>query len=153
MLMFAELSIMSFLCELIDLFMFPSVKTKAIYEIYSINFVFVYQLLTDIDSTSLQFVFLLKDESKVPKKMFSKIIFLVIINSKVLERLDVSHKSWEQFGIRKENTRKQLGLYEIDHIQNPCFVTIVTNQKEYIEYFQSEYIIKEIRQSKRVKIV
>ena len=138
MLMFAELSIMSFICELIDLFMFPSVKTKAIYEIYSINFVFVYQLLTDIDSTSLQFVFLLKHENKVPKKMFRKIIFLVIINSKVLERFDVSHKFWEQFGVRKENTRKQLGLYEIEHIEDPCFVTIATKPKESIEYSQNE---------------
>ena len=82
--------------------------------------------------------------------MFRDIIFLVIINSKVLERFDVSHEFWEQFGVRKENTRKQLGLYEIEYIEDPCFVTIATNPKEYIEYFQSEYINKkhkEIRKS------
>ena len=75
-------------------------------------------------------------------KMFRDIIFLVIINSKVLERFDVSHEFWEPFDVRKENTRKQLGLYEIEHIEDPCFVTIATNPKEYIEYFKSEYINK-----------
>ena len=74
--------------------------------------------------------------------MFRDIIFLVIINSPVLERFDVSHEFREQFGVRKENTRKQLGLYEIEHIEDPCFVTIATNPKEYIEYFQSQDINK-----------
>ena len=60
----------------------------------------------------------------------------------MLERFDVSHKFGEQFGVRKENTRKQLGLYEIEHIEDPCFVTIATNPKEYIEYFQSECVNK-----------
>ena len=68
MLMFAELSIMSFICQLVDLFIFPSGKTKAIDEIYSINFVFVYQISTDTDSTSLQFVFLLKRQDYSTRK-------------------------------------------------------------------------------------
>ena len=72
---------------------------------YSIDFIYVYQLLTDTDSTSLQFVFFSKDDSKVPEKVFRDIIFLVIINWQVL-RFDVSHEFWEQFGVRKENTRK-----------------------------------------------
>ena len=123
-------------------FMFPSEKTKAIYDMYSIDFVYVYQLLTDTDSTSLQFVFFSKDKNRVPAKMFRDIIFLVVINSKVLYRFDVSHEFWEQFGVRKENTRKQLGLYEIQQIDDPCFVTIAANPKEYIEYFENQYINK-----------
>ena len=142
MLMFAKLSLMSFIYELSELFMFPSVKTKAIYDMYSIDFVYVYQLLTDTDSTSLQFIFFSKDENRVPEKMLRDIIFLVIINSRVLERFEVSHEFWQQFGVRKENTRKQLGLYEIEHIEDPCFVTIATNPKEYIEYFQSQNMNK-----------
>ena len=93
LLMFSKLSLMSFIYKLSELFMFPSAKTKAIYDMYSIDF--VYQSLTDTDSTLLQFVFFSKDESKVPEKMFRNIIFLVIINSKVLERFDVSHEFWE----------------------------------------------------------
>ena len=59
---------MSFVYELTELFMFPSVKTKPIYEMYSIDFIYVYQLLTDTDSTSLQFVSFPKGESKVLEK-------------------------------------------------------------------------------------
>ena len=57
MLMFAKLSVISFIYELSELFMFPSAKTKAIYGMYSIDFLYVYQLLTNTDNTSLQFVF------------------------------------------------------------------------------------------------
>ena len=60
----------------------------------------------------------------------------------MLERFDVSHEFWEQFSEGKENTRKQLGLYEMEHIEDPYFVTIATNTKEYIEYFQSQDINK-----------
>ena len=60
MLMFAKLSLISFIYELSELFMFPSSKAKAIFEMYSIDFVYVYQLLTDKDRTTLQFVFFLK---------------------------------------------------------------------------------------------
>ena len=67
MLMFAKLSLMSFIYELSKTFMFTSVKTKAIYDIYSIDFVYVYQLLSDTDSTSLHFIFFSKDESRVPE--------------------------------------------------------------------------------------
>ena len=40
MLMFAKLSLMSFIYEVSKLFMFPSVKTKAICDMYSIDFVY-----------------------------------------------------------------------------------------------------------------
>ena len=142
MLMFATLSSMSFSYELSQAFILPSGKTRAIYDMYSIDFAYVYQLLTDADSKSLQFIFFSKDESRVPEKMFRDIIFLVITNSKVLDRFDISHEFWQQFGVRNVNTRKQLGLYEIEHIDDPCFVSIATNPKEYIEYFESEYINK-----------
>ena len=67
----------------------------------------------------------------------------------MLERFDVSHEFWEQFGVRKENTRKQLGLYEIKHIEDPCFVTIATNPKEYIKYFQSQGINKRYKRIRK----
>ena len=60
----------------------------------------------------------------------------------MLERFDISHEFWEQFGVRKKNTQKRLGLFEIEHIDDACFVTIATNPKEYIEYFKSELVNK-----------
>ena len=143
--MFAKLSLMSFVYELSELFMSPSAKTKAIYDMYSIDFVYVYQLLANTNSTSLEFVFFLKRREQKSIKMIRDIIFLVILNSKILEKFDVSHQFWEQFGVTKENTRKQPGLYEIEHTEDLCFVTIATNPKEYIEYCQTESINKNIR--------
>ena len=127
--MFAKLSLMSFIYELSETFMFPSEKIRTIYDVYSIDFIYVYQLFTDTDSTSLQFVIFSKNESRVPEKMFRDILFLVIINSKVLDRFDISHEFWQQFNVKDEKTHKQLGLYEIEHIDDPCFVTIATNPR------------------------
>ena len=30
-----------------------------------------------------------------------------------------------------------LGLYEVEHIDDPCYVTLAVNPKEYFEYFKS----------------
>ena len=68
MLMLAKLSLMSFIYELCDTFIFPSLRTKAIYEHYFIEYVCVYQILTDADSTSLQFVSFLKDEKSTSRR-------------------------------------------------------------------------------------
>ena len=93
--MFAKLSLMSFIYELTETFMFPSEKVKYIYDTYDIDYVYIYQILTDTDSTLLQFLFFSKDGSMVPEDVFGDIIFLVIINSKVLERYDVSDEFWD----------------------------------------------------------
>ena len=31
-----------------------------------------------------------------------------------------------------------LGLYEVEHIDDPCYVTLAVNPKEYFEYFESD---------------
>ena len=61
--------------------------------------------------------------------MFRDIIFLVIINSKVLNKFDVLHEFWQQFGVRNENMQKQLELFEIEHIDDPRFVTTAAAMK------------------------
>ena len=59
MLMFAKISLKSFIYDLTELFMFPNQKTKKNYDKYQIDYVYVYvyQMLTDTDSISLQFLF------------------------------------------------------------------------------------------------
>ena len=32
--------------------------------------------------------------------------------------------------------KKTLGLYEVEHINDPCFVTLAVNPKEYFELFK-----------------
>ena len=133
MLMFAKLTLKSFIYDLCEALMFPNKKPKAIYDMCDIDFVYVYQILTDTDSTSLKFIFLSKGQCKMPEEMFRNIMFLIIMNNEILERFDVSHEFWDQFGVRNVKTRKQLGLYEVKHIDDPCFVTVAVNPKEYIE--------------------
>ena len=59
MLMFSKLSIKSFAYDLIDVFMFLNEETKQIYKKYKINRWYLYQNVTDTDSTSVFFCFYL----------------------------------------------------------------------------------------------
>ena len=61
--------------------------------------------------------------------MFREILFNGIVENKILERFDVSHEFWEQLGVRDVKTQKHLGLFEIEHIDDPCQVTIAVNPK------------------------
>ena len=65
MLMFAKLSLKSCIYDLTETFMFPNQKTKRNYDKYQIDYVDVYQILTDTDSTSLQFLLFCKKENTI----------------------------------------------------------------------------------------
>ena len=58
MLMFSKVSIKSFVYDLIDIFMFPSQEIQEIYQKYQVEKCYLYQNLTDTDSTSVFFVFI-----------------------------------------------------------------------------------------------
>ena len=58
MLMFTKTSLQSFIYDMIDIFCFPDKAIQKIYEKYKIKKCFLYQNLTDTDSTSLFFVFI-----------------------------------------------------------------------------------------------
>ena len=58
MLMFSKVSIKSFAYDLIDIFMFPNQEIKDVYKKYQVEKCYVYQNLTDTDSTSVFFVFI-----------------------------------------------------------------------------------------------
>ena len=58
MLMFSKVSIKSFVYDLIDVFMFPNEEIQKIYAEFNIERCYLYQNLTDTDSTSIFFLFL-----------------------------------------------------------------------------------------------
>ena len=58
MLLFSKVSIKSFVYDLIDVFMFPNPEIQEIYKNYKVNYCYLYQNLTDTDSTSMFFVFI-----------------------------------------------------------------------------------------------
>ena len=59
------------------------------------------------------------------------LIFEVLINSKIFETLDLSNEFWSPFNLRDTSTEKQVGLYEIESIDDPNIVTIIINSKSY----------------------
>ena len=142
MLLFAKLLLKSFIYDLLETFVFPNEITKKIYEKYDIDFVYLYHILTDTDSTAVQFLFICKENSKQKDIVYRDVIFEVIKANDIVNRFDTSHKYWDRFSIRDEKTRKRIGLFEIEHIEDPCFITIAVKPKEYIETFQSEAINK-----------
>ena len=111
-------------------------------EKYLIEKVHIYHVLTDTDSTCLQFLFISSSESNIFEKKYRDIIFEVITASKIYERFDSLHKYWGKSDARQENLRKYLGSFEIENISNPCFLTIAYDPKEYYELFENIHVNK-----------
>ena len=144
MLIFANASIISFAYDMIDAFCFPedNPKVQAIYHKHKIEKCFSYQNLTDTDSTSLFFVFICNLNCQLNKKDSRNMIFEAMISSKFFERLDLSNEFLSQFNVRDTSTEKQVGLYEIESIDNPNIVTIAVNPKEYFEKYRDKSFSK-----------
>ena len=143
--MFSKLSIKSFVYDIIDVFMFPDEKIKQIYEKYHIEKCIVEQNVTDTDSTSIFFIFICNLNSQIPENEARKIIFEVMLNSKIFDRLDRSHEYFEQFNARDASLKKKVGYFEIEQIDKENVVTVALNPKEYYERFiDSSYNKKQV---------
>ena len=149
MLVFAKTSLKGFVYDMIDVFMYPDDTIQKIYEKYQVKICKLYQNLTDIDSTSLTFVFICNHESTIYEKDSRRIIFEVMIASKILNTLDLSDDFWTQFDVQNKKLKKQVGLYEIESINNPNILTIPINQKEYFEKYRDKNINKKHKGLKR----
>ena len=88
-LMFSKVSIKSFVYNLIDIFMFPTPK------IFKIDHKYDVENLTDTDSTSMFFVFLCNLNSCLSEDKARNIIFEVMLESKVFDRIDLSAPFYE----------------------------------------------------------
>ena len=62
--------------------------------------------------------------------------------SKIAQRLDVSDSFWKQFVMHNSKTKKEMGLYEVESVNNPNISTIAINPKEYFEKFKDRNINK-----------
>ena len=65
MLMFAKLSLMNFIYEMIEKFWFPDKNVQQNYDKYLIEKVHISHMLTDTDSACLQFLFISSSESNI----------------------------------------------------------------------------------------
>ena len=140
MLMFAKLSLKSFVYDMIDVFCFPNDEIKEIYDFYETEKCFLYQDLTDTDSTSLFLNFICNIDCSVPESEARKIIFQCLKKSKIAQRLDVSDNFWKEFEMFNSNTKTQIGLYEAENVDNPNICTVAINPKEYFEKFKDRNI-------------
>ena len=109
LLMFAKLSLKSFICDRVETLCFPKENIKAVYNKYKIEKFEIFHLLADTDSTSLMFIFMSNQNSDIQEDKFRDIIFEVIIASEIYKRFDLSHEFWSIFDARKEQKRKKLG--------------------------------------------
>ena len=135
MLMFSKVSIKSFVYDLIDVFMFPDQEIREIYQKYQVDKCYLYQNLTDTDSTSMFFLFVCNLNCSVSEDKARNIIFEVMLKSKIFDSLDLSAEFYEQFDRRYENLKKRVGFFEIESIDKPNVITIALNPKEYYERF------------------
>ena len=61
---------------------------------------------------------------------------------KIAKRLDVSDEFWKQFEMSDKSTKKVMGLYENENIDNQNICTIAINPKEHFEKFKNRKINK-----------
>ena len=140
--MFAKLSLKSFVYNMIDVFRFSDKRIRKIYNSYQIQKCFLYPNLTDTDSTSLFFNFICNVNCSVAETEVREIIFECMKKLKIAKRLDVSDEFWKQFEMYNKSTKKVVGLYKIENIDNQNICTIAINPKEYFEKFKNRKINK-----------
>ena len=52
----------------------------------------------------------------------------------------MSDDIWEQYIVQNKKLEKQVGLYEIESIDNPNILTIFVNPKEYFEKYRDQSV-------------
>ena len=142
MLMFAKLSLKSFVYDMMVAFCFPDEKIREIYDFYRIRKYLLYQNLTDTDNNLLLFNFICDLECSVPKSEARSIIFECMEKSKIAKRLDVSDPFWKKVDMHDPKTKKVIGLYEVESLDNPYVCTIAVNPEEYFEKLKNNSINK-----------
>ena len=56
-----------------------------------------------------------------------------MIVSKIFKRLDLSDDFWCEFNLQNKEIEKQVGLYEIESMDNANIINIAIDPKEYFE--------------------
>ena len=59
-----------------------------------------------------------------------------------MNRLHLSDSFWEQFNVQNKSLKKQVGLYEVENINNANILTIAINPKEYFKKYKDFSINK-----------
>ena len=96
LLMFTKLSLKSFIYLLVELLLFPEENNlvQKIYNKYMIEKIFVYHVLTDTDSTCIQFIVVSNIKSIFTEDQVKNILFEIFSENEIRNRFDTSDKFW-----------------------------------------------------------
>ena len=130
-------------------FVFVMIKRRIFFDKIDIKKCFLNLNFTNIDSCSMFFIFICKLECCIPESVFRNVLFEIFKHSKIGWRLDVSDNFWQQFNMQNEGTRKVMGLYEVENLDNANLCTIAINPKEYFEKFKDRKINKKHKRVRR----
>ena len=89
----------------------------------------MYQNLTDADSTSVFFVFICDLNCYISEDKARDLLFEVMLKTKVFDRLDLSAEFYERFNCRNEKLKNNVGLFEIENINNANVITVALDSK------------------------
>ena len=148
LLMFAKLSLKSFIYSLVELLYFPDENSivLSIYNKYNIEKIHCYHILTDTDSTAIQFVIISNIESTYPENKVSEILFEIFSCTEIVNWFDTSDEYWKRFNVCRPDNKKTLGLYKVEHINDPCFVTLAVNPRNILNCLKAWKLIKNIKE-------
>ena len=89
---------------------------------------------TDVDNHFFLCSCLWSDPTSLyPECDVRDILFQIFSKTEIRERFDKSNEFWRRFNVHSPNEQKVLGLYEVEHIDDPCYVTLAVNPKEYFK--------------------
>ena len=112
MLMFSKVSLKAFVYDLIDIFCFPDDEVEEIYARNNVIRCFIYLILTDTDSCSMQFLFINDLKSSITEEKARDLIFDFNF-LKLGQRLDTSDDFYAKFKYQNKKIKNQVGLYEV----------------------------------------
>ena len=136
MLMFPKTFVQSFVYDLIDVFMFPYDVVKEIYKKNEIQQCLLFQNLTETGILLYHhYYYFCKLSCSVDEKTARNINFEVLPISKVLNKLDLSNGFWKQFNVQNKSLKKQVGLHEVENINNTNTFMIAINSRKYFEKY------------------
>ena len=107
LLMFAKLSLKSFIYTLTETLYFPDATVKEIYKKYQIDRKLCFHILTDSDSTSSLFIAIPEASNDFEESKVRDIIFEVIVKLSIYKRFDSSHPFWDNFKAQRPKTKKK----------------------------------------------
>ena len=96
----------AFVYDLIDIFCFPDEEAAEINAVNDILKCYLYLILTDTDSCSIQFLFLSDLKSQISEDKTRDVLFDILI-LKMGQQLDTSHEFYEDLNVEIKLLKKR----------------------------------------------